>query len=159
MFSHFGVRYPALAQKQTRGITVVDATLGLKIGRYGFFELFCTETDCDCHRVMISVIGPGEKVYATIGYGWEDMSFYTKWTYGDSEMARDMIGVQLYPLCPQTKYSGILLDIFKEMITEDPKFALRIREHYEMFRNANQPQKSSKKFTLQEGNDSCDFVP
>lgn len=51
-------KFPKIAEKETRSITIMDNSHGLENGQYGFIELFCTDRTCDCRRAMIKVIGP-----------------------------------------------------------------------------------------------------
>lgn len=139
MMSAFISKFPELAQKETRSITIPDDSYGLQAGQYSFVEFFCTEDHCDCRRAMIQVLGPGNKVLATLNYGWENLKFYTTWMYGDDQTARDLVGVQFYIACPQTKYSDQLLEFFKAML-KDEAYANRIKSHYKMFKGTQVKQ-------------------
>ena len=129
----FFSKFPDIAQKETRSITVLDDSYGLKIGQYTFVELFCSKADCDCRRAMISVLGPNDKLYATLGYGWEEAKFYSDWMFGDEEFGEMVSGAHIYELTPQTEYSDQLLSFFKGMV-EDASYANRIKSHYELFK-------------------------
>ncbi len=129
----FFSKFPDIAQKETRSITVLDDSYGLKIGQYTFVELFCSKADCDCRRAMISVFGPNDKLYATLGYGWEEAKFYSDWMFGDEEFGEMVSGAHIYELTPQTEYSDQLLSFFKGMV-EDASYANRIKSHYELFK-------------------------
>ena len=81
MHTAFGNLFPEIAQKETRGITIVDEKItGLPHGTYALLELYCTDLDCDCRNVYINVVNQAfDKHLATISYGWENLSFYKEW--------------------------------------------------------------------------------
>ena len=83
----FMERFPELGARETRSVTVTHGQ-NLPEGEYGFLELYCNEPGCDCRRVVICVLRPEtgwNKVWATIGYGWESLDFYWKWSHGSSD--------------------------------------------------------------------------
>lgn len=133
MMETFFSKFPDIAQKETRSITVLDDSYGLKIGQYSFVELFCSKADCDCRRAMISVFGPHDKLYATLGYGWEEAKFYSDWMFGDEEFGEMVSGAHIYEMTPQTEHSDQLLSFFKGMV-EDASYANRIKSHYKLFK-------------------------
>ena len=129
----FYTRFRDLAIRETRSATVHDDPV-IPDGEYGFIELYCDEVNCDCRRVILNVISAttGNKVWATINYGWEDVEYYEKWTR-NKELAQDMVGAALDPLNIQTRYAPALLELF-EYIIEDPSYVKRLQRHYEMFK-------------------------
>jgi hypothetical protein len=133
MMEAFFSKFPEVAQKETRSITIFDDSYGLEVGQYSFVELFCNKANCDCRRAMISVSGPGNKIYATLGYGWEKSKFYSDWMYGDEEFAGRVVGAHIYEMSPQTEHTNQLLSMFKNML-EDRSYANRIKSHYELFK-------------------------
>jgi hypothetical protein len=74
------------------------------------------------------------KIWATIGYGWEDLDFYQKWGGAYSDPI-EMKGPYLDPLNPQTKYSSALLDLFRFLL-QSPDYVERLKRHYRMFRES-----------------------
>lgn len=126
-------RFRTLGLRETRSVTVWGSP-ELPDGEYGFIELYCDEIDCDCQRVLINVVTPttGDKVWATINYGWEDASFYEQWMH-DKELGQASTGIALDPLNPQTVYSPALLDQFRFLI-QDPAYVARLQRHYQLFK-------------------------
>jgi len=89
---------------------------GLPDDEYGFVELYCTDSTCDCKRVMINVIATKTQQHlATINYGFDPED--------------DMPGPFLDPLNKQSKYSMIFLSMFEQFIKE-PEYLSRIKAHY-----------------------------
>ena len=129
----FYTRFRDLALRETRSATV-RGDPGIPDGEYGFIELYCDEVNCDCRRVILNVISAtaGNKVWATINYGWEDVAYYEKWTR-NKELAQDMVGAALDPLNIQTRHAPALLKLF-EYIIEDQSYVKRLQRHYEMFK-------------------------
>jgi hypothetical protein len=105
-------------------------------GEYGLIECFCNEIDCDCRRVMISVISAAtNEIVAHISYGWESVDFYLKWT-GNLSDAKDCIGPYLDPLNEQSSYAPIFLTLFKNYVMQDKAYLERVKQHYALFKAA-----------------------
>ena len=134
----FVSRFPELAAHETRTITLLEAHAGLPAGEYGFLELYCNEPTCDCRRVLLQVCRANQpdKVLATIHYGWESEDFYARWLHGDREGAREMASASLDPLNPQSRFSAVLLEVFRGVILQDRAYIARLRRHYRMFKRA-----------------------
>ncbi|MHB9038910.1 MAG: hypothetical protein ACYC64_19905 [Armatimonadota bacterium] len=132
----FYSKFPDLAARETRTVTVQSSDR-LPAGEYGFIEAYCNETDCDCRRVLIQVMRPdtGDRVWATINYGWEDKSFYGKWMGGDDH-GDDYASAHLDPLNTQSEYADELLDAFLYNIDNDESYVDRLKRHYTMFKKA-----------------------
>ena len=124
-----------LAFKEMRSATV-NGWKDLPDGEYGFLELYCDEVDCDCRRVLLNVVSPtaGDKVLATINYGWESLEFYKQWSRGAQDAA-EMKDATLDPLNPQSQYSPALLRLF-EFILTDEAYVERLKSHYALFKGA-----------------------
>ena len=136
-FVQFWEYYPDVAQRETRSITIPPGSpLGLPPGDYAFLETYCDEPNCDCRRVLFSVITrdrPG--IQAVIGWGWEDVSFYAKWMKsGDKAEAVRLKGPELNPLSPATELAPALLDVVRNILLPDSEYIERIQRHYWMFR-------------------------
>ncbi len=132
----FMERFPELGARETRSVTVTGRQ-DLPDGEYGFLELYCDEPGCDCRRVMINVLRPDtgwKKIWATINYGWESRHFYKKWG-GAFIDPTELRGPFLDPLNAQTKYSPLLLELFRFLL-RSPDYVQRLRNHYQMFRAA-----------------------
>ena len=123
---------PKIAEKETRGIIILGENEELPKGKYILLESYCTDSGCDCRRVFINVLH-GEKILATIGYGWENVGFYEQWL-GIKDMAQEMKGPILELTGQQTEYSEALLKLFKKVILPDKIFVERLKNHYAMFK-------------------------
>ena len=124
---------PALAADETRVVTITRQEGALEPGPYIFTELFCKDPSCDCRRAMIQVLDSEGELCATLNYGWESLQFYTDWMHGDEAWARHLPGINLYYMSPQTSKSDELLEIFRQMLS-DEAYAKRIRTHYTLFK-------------------------
>lgn len=71
--------------------------------------------------------------------------FYTRWMHGDAEAGREIKSASLDPLNPQSKYAEILLDVFRDVVKNDPAYVARLARHYLMFKSApgHQPRQAS----------------
>ena len=125
-FSKVGER----AFKEMRTLIVMQGK-SPPAGPYGLLELYCDEVDCDCRRVLFHVIRPdtGDKVWATINFGWETPEYYRKWSR-NGELADEMASASLEPLGAQTKYSPELLRLFADYAQPDAAYVARLKNHY-----------------------------
>ena len=130
----FHRRCPDVAAKETRSISVFQRG-DLPIGQYGFVELYCDDPQCDCRRVIISVISPpmGPAPLATINYGWERAEFYAAWL-GSWHNVGACKGTSLDPLNPQTAYADALLALFETALV-DEHYRRRFARHYALFKS------------------------
>lgn len=73
-FEPFHERFPKIAEKETRLVTVFESQdSNLPAAEYSFIEMFCNEPGCDCRRVFYSVVSSVDfNVKAVIAWGWED---------------------------------------------------------------------------------------
>src|ERR1700722_2802663 len=132
----FVEKFPEMGAKETR-FTSVKQRPDLPDGEYGFLEFYCNEPACDCRRVIIQVLRPETgwgKVWATIGYGWEDLDFYRRWGGAHSDPV-EMKGPYLDPLNPRSDYSPALLELFRSQI-QSTEYVERFQRHYRMFRES-----------------------
>lgn len=132
-----------IAVRETRVVTLLDDRTGIPAGSYVFHEFYCDDLTCDCQRVMIVITREEDmemrQRLATISYGWESPEFYRKWSgEDDPEYCRSLASAELALLSPLSPYSDLLLDLFKECMTEDPSLRERFARHYRQFRAAIQ---------------------
>lgn len=84
-YSLFHSRFPDVAERETRTVTVIDSSdFNLPPAHYSFLEMFCDDPGCDCRRVFSllchlfkkisgqSLRGAG-KNENSIQSGWETM--------------------------------------------------------------------------------------
>jgi len=130
---------PSVAQAETRTLTLLRSTAGVPPGEYGFVEAFCSGAACDCRRVMLFVMRRDQgqaapEHVATLGFGWEPLSFYRKWMRGDVDLARDAKGPCVEPNGPPCAYGRALLELFSETCLSDERYVERVARHYAMFK-------------------------
>lgn len=145
-YSFFHSRFPKVAERETRSVTVYDPSeFNLPPADYAFLEMFCDEPDCDCRRVFFTVISSREDdVKAVISWGWEDQVFYTKWIKdSDPDVIKELMGPILNIMSPQSAQAPALLKLFQEVLLPDTAYIERIKRHYVMFRQT--VDKKSKK--------------
>lgn len=134
MMRDFHTRCPQEAEQETRTVTVLQHGGPLPKGTYGFIELYCDEDDCDCRRVVISVLAREKrKVVATLNYGWEKLSFYRRWIKGPWSTA-GMRGVTLEPGVRQSRHAEMFRQFFADVLLNDRAYYKRIQRHYRLFK-------------------------
>ncbi len=134
---------PAIAQMETRVITLPSSKneFGLPAGEYAFIESFCDE--CDCRRVFLLVAKSGiREPIAVITWGWESEQFYIKW-FGtnDKDAIREMMGSNLNMASKQSSFAPQVLEMFNRVLLKDKVYTLRIKKHYELFRDVLKKKK------------------
>lgn len=134
----FYTRFHDLAFEETRAL-VVREFRSLPPGEYGFLEFYCDEPNCDCRRVILQVerADTGERVWATINFGWEKPSYYREWMSDDAAAEEELAGATLDPLNPQSEHSQALLDLFREFALKDAAYVQRLKWHYELFKDCD----------------------
>ena len=129
---------PVVAENETGSITISQNAPGLPpSGRYMLLELFCTEQDCDCRNVMISVFHVEKKQHVVrLCYCWGAKSYYDG--IGLDFMAEvPGVFVDMGSANPFGKYFE---DAFKSMCYLNPdskietEYAQRLKKHYRQFR-------------------------
>ncbi len=117
----FDLLFLEVAKRESRAIHMVD-----RAGRqqtFLFREHYCTETGCDCRRVVLQVEWiEGKRVAATINYAFEP------------SRRRDEPKMFLDPLNPQSAASDDLLVVFSEMLEKDREYRERLVRHYAMWK-------------------------
>jgi len=138
-FASFHSRFPELAERETRTMTILRGGDGLPTGSYGFVELFCDEPGCDCRRVLLQVFGERQRrLLATVNFGWEDRSFYRNWLHGQCspEELAELKGPALLTGAPQSELAPALLHEASAAVLSDPDYVARLKRHYALFREA-----------------------
>ena len=132
----FSKRFPELGPRETRGVLPEDDG-EFPRGKYAFLESYCEEEDCDCRRVMLTVIEESTpaKVWATISFGWHPPECSP--TNELKALGATASGAFLDPLYPQSEHAAEFLDLFEWMITRDPAYVERLKRHYAMFKAAH----------------------
>jgi hypothetical protein len=139
----FAKRFPELGPQETR-VACIEDDGGFPRGRYAFHESYCEEENCECHRVMLTVIeesAPG-KIWASISFGWDLPEWFTDGRALE-RLGATASGAFLDPLYPQSEHAAELLDLFEWMITQDPAYVERLKRHYTMFKGAPSPREPS----------------
>jgi hypothetical protein len=135
-YEAFYTRFPQVAAKETRTITVLNHA-SIPMGNYGLIEMYCNEPGCDCRRVFFNVYdSERDTSMAIIAYGWESEKFYTRWFRdNDPRMIRDLQGPVLNSGSPQSKYAPAFLALI-EGILKDSNYVSRLKKHYQIFKEA-----------------------
>jgi superfamily II DNA or RNA helicase len=125
-------------------------------GNYRLEDGFCTNPDCDCRTVYISVIAEKRsKVLATITFGWEPLEFYRRWMRpGKIEDLIQLRGPALMSGAPQTEFSQALLELVAPGLRER-SYVSRLKRHYRLFKDALRRNTLAGRSTSQAGTGRC----
>ena len=151
-FVSFEEYFPEIAKRETREI-VINRSSGTLSGGYGLLEMYCTDPECDCRRVMFNIVSEKEKsTVAVIGYGWENEKFYEKW-YGEksNSIIKELKGASLNSASRQTKYAPELLDVIKNGVLKDEDYVVRLKKHYKIFKQKLEKAKVDSEEDDEEG--------
>jgi hypothetical protein len=114
--------FPDQAWKECRVMTILQPG-DLPVGEYGWIESYCLDPDCDCRRVMFSVLSRfGKEYLAYISFGFDR----------DAEGA----GPYLDPLNPQSAYAPAFLELARTVLLADPSYVARLESHYRQVKAA-----------------------
>lgn len=144
--------FPKRASTETRGFTFSKHNgYGMPMGQFFFIECYCTDVDCDCRNVLITVIdGKTQKIKASISYGWETIEFYRVWMRHaedddtDDEGLENLKGPALKHFNTQSRFADQWLDIFRQMILSDMDYAERLKRHYKLVKNKVEDRNRNK---------------
>ena len=117
----------------------------LPADEYAYLEFYCDDLNCDCRRVFLQVVAKGQpgKIFASIAYGWEKESFYRKRMPWDPDEARGTVRGELDPLNEQSEFAEDFLDLFRRVELDEP-YRLRLRRHYQLFREELARRRTAK---------------
>jgi len=135
-YAPFHERFPEIAEKETRAITVLSNP-ELPSDTYVLTEAYCDELECDCRRVFLNVISfKQKKPLATIAFGWESKKYYAKWM-GDNDprTIMELKGPALNLASPQSKLAPALLNQIN-VVLKDRSYIERLKRHYKLFKDA-----------------------
>lgn len=122
---HFHVLFPEVAKNECRTIKPFNHET-LPNRTFLFMELYCVDPLCDCCRVVINIMDTEtKKQVATINHGFEP----PKPPFEDEGQTF------LDPLNPQSPMAHALLELFEEMIENDPAYQARLERHYTMWKS------------------------
>lgn len=149
-----------IAENETRFLIIQEEYKDLPKGEYGFVELYCIDSKCDCRNVYIQMINPEHtEPLATISYGWERLKFYEGWMGSKSEDVIHSFKGPALTLGRHSNYAPTLLELFTEVIIEDDSYVERLKKHYKLFKNEINKRARSKIQPIQEAkigrNDLC----
>ena len=116
--------FPQTAEAETRVVHVVDDAV-IPPGEYAFVESYCTEKDCDCRNVLLNVFDKQRGLVATINYCFSSQGIASRVGLG---------AIELDPFNRQSKYSGEILKLFKEVVLTD-SYRERLQRHYRMVKD------------------------
>ena len=120
----FYVVEPELAGEETRVMHLLAEQDGLPVGTYGLLEHYCPDPDCDCRRVMLTVVEEDDPTHslASINYAFD----------------RDdpMPGPFIDRTNRQTEHAETLLRLVREAVLVDPHYLARLERHYALVKRA-----------------------
>jgi len=115
---------PGLAADETRFVQIFDERDGLPAGRYYLVEHYCPDPDCDCRRVMLTVVREDRpsRSLASINYAFDDDDL--------------MPGPFLDRMNAQSEHAEVLLDMVSRAVLIDQRYLARLERHYALVKQA-----------------------
>ena len=115
---------PDLAADETRFVQLFDERDGLPAGRYYLVEHYCPDPDCDCRRVMLTVVREDRpnRSLASINYAFDDDDL--------------LPGPFLDRMNAQSEHAEVLLDIVSRAVLTDQRYLARLEGHYALVKEA-----------------------
>ena len=130
-FIPFWKIFPQIAMKETRGLIIASDPI-IPADIYTFFELYCSDPDCDCRMVRISVIGKNDSSHAEISYGWHEKKYYRGPLNDFKE--NGLPGPSCSFGAPQGPFAHIFLERFKKLFLSDANYVDRLKRHYALIK-------------------------
>ncbi len=129
--------FPEIGLEETRCFTILSDEK-LPKDMYCLMESYCSNPECDCRRVMFSVVTENsEEPLAIINYGWEKTKFYEKWVgLQGNETFEELKGPVLNSSSHQSELAPYILEVISSEILTDKSFLKRLKKHYKMFKQA-----------------------
>ena len=97
---------------------------GVPAGNYGLVEHYCPDPDCDCRRVMLTVVEEDHptRSLASINYAFD----------------RDDLlpGPFIDRMNEQSRYAEGLLKLVKDAVLSDRRYVARLERHYALVKEA-----------------------
>ena len=115
---------PDLAADETRFVQLFEERDGLPAGRYALLEHYCPDPDCDCRRVMLTVVEEDRphRSLASINYAFDEDDL--------------MPGPFLDPMNEQTEHAEVLLDMVSRVVLTHQPYVSRLERHYGLVKAA-----------------------
>ena len=135
MMEAFDLRFPELASRETRSITVLQPGQGLPPGDYVFREMYCPDPDCDCRNVILQVAlirKDHGRMVATINHALEPGGVH-------EELGSDP--TVLEPFGQQSELAGEILRVAKTTLLADEMYTERLRRHYRIIKGRESPSR------------------
>jgi len=126
--TNFGLKYPKLAEKETRVVTILSDKEKIDKWEYVIQELYCTNKTCDCRKVSFNVIWPKEEIYY-FDYWFEEPNYYMDWWIWDLDWAKEMSWLSVNEMAWNYIKSELFLNTIK-WVLNDEKYIDRLKKHY-----------------------------
>lgn len=143
-FLPFFDEFPTLIHSEFRNIDVIDNRnfKYIPLGNYAFLEMFCTDINCDCRKVIIHVISVNpSKIWAILNYGWESEEYYRTWWGKTYDLYQPMSGLT-FDSPTNDPLKKEFFELFQYLIKNDKAYAQRIVTHYFMFKKKIRERKN-----------------
>ena len=113
-----------LAFEELRVLHLFVEQGGLPVGSYALLEHYCPDPDCDCRRVMLTVVEEDrpQRCLASISYAFDSDD--------------DMPGPFLDPMNRQSRHAEALLELVPSAVLSDPRYLARLERHYALVKEA-----------------------
>ena len=134
-FISFGEIFPQIAMKETRSLIITRDSV-IPPDTYTFVELYCSDPECDCRMVRISVLSEIGPSHAEISYGWHEKRYYRGPSNDFAE--NGLPGPSCSFGAIQGSFAHIFLEKFKELFLPDFDYVNRLKRHYALIKREYQ---------------------
>jgi hypothetical protein len=115
----FVTLFPEQGEQETRVITTYRHEI-LPDDEYALAESYCTDPQCNCRRVMLSVLPKRQAargIMASISFSFDPK--------------KRMAAPFLDPINPQSEYAETFLELVTGILENDPAYVARLERHYQ----------------------------
>lgn len=129
---NFWFKYPELAEKETRILTILQEHDNLLKWDYIIQEMYCTDLKCDCKKVSFNIVWPNNEIYY-LDYWFEKPEYYIKWWIWDEELAKEMSWLSVNTFNWNIEENKKVFETIKRVL-EDKKYIDRLKKHYQLMK-------------------------
>lgn len=144
----FGDWFPDLAVRQMIPLCIDPPRARLPVKHYWLLEYYCDEPGCDCRRVVLDLVSSAipNRVFASIVFGWDSLSFYRSWA-GTRDLgdARPLKLGALDESQLNCDWADVLLKHVRKEVLSNPRAVARFRRHYEMFKREQRKREKQRR--------------
>ena len=127
--------FPELSETETLTISLTKedaAGYGLPAAQYFCIEVICPNPDCDCHEVVVTVVGDH----------FSGPLAHLRVELGDERKARVNLDAEM----SQSQYAEKLVRLLNDRLSREPLLAAQLQRHYGLVKKRSARESARRQF-------------